>query len=235
MASASKFHLLTHMLLRVPGFSPRPSWARTNPQNERFYQHPRTFGGSDISIFDIDSYNPNDGNWWCPADIDRIKMDMAEEFYVGPLTGRFFPSVQRLYIDPLLPAAPFHPTDRQYPDYKKAMVALADRLIAWHPLLKDADFAQLGELAEIPNGPKLLSEQALTWARGSNWLTHTLHFDKYLPETLHLAVRSTRYGCRRQGGHGSYSRAAFEALHRLYPHSMWTTQTPYWFDKLQAR
>ncbi len=48
------------------------------------------------------------------------------------------------------------------------------------------------------------------------------------PEILHLAVRSTRYGCT-DGETGKYSKQAFTILHSRYPKSPWTAKTPYWF------
>lgn len=48
------------------------------------------------------------------------------------------------------------------------------------------------------------------------------------PELLHLAVRSTRYGCT-DDGTGKLSKQAFDILHTKYKASPWTKQTPYWF------
>ena len=48
------------------------------------------------------------------------------------------------------------------------------------------------------------------------------------PEILHLAVRSTRYGCT-DADTEKYSKAAFTILHKNYPKSPWTEKTPYWF------
>ncbi|MDE3195085.1 MAG: hypothetical protein KGN84_01990 [Acidobacteriota bacterium] len=55
--------------------------------------------------------------------------------------------------------------------------------------------------------------------------------DANVPEALHRLIRITRYGCREVGGNGAISKAAFDLLHRRYPNSPWTKQTPYWFDK----
>lgn len=51
------------------------------------------------------------------------------------------------------------------------------------------------------------------------------------PEILHLAVRSTRYGCG-DDQTGLYSREAFQILHKRYPNSAWTKKTPFWFGSL---
>jgi hypothetical protein len=52
------------------------------------------------------------------------------------------------------------------------------------------------------------------------------------PEILHLAVRSTRYGCTDENT-GQFSKQAFEILHKSYPNSAWTKKTPYWFGGLE--
>jgi hypothetical protein len=49
-------------------------------------------------------------------------------------------------------------------------------------------------------------------------------------EALALAIRTTRYGCNWHGGHGSYSKAAYEVLHQKFGTTTWATQTPFWFD-----
>lgn len=51
------------------------------------------------------------------------------------------------------------------------------------------------------------------------------------PELLHLAVRSTRYGCT-DDNTGKVSKQAFDILHTRYKASPWTKQTPYWFGKI---
>ena len=53
--------------------------------------------------------------------------------------------------------------------------------------------------------------------------------DMRLPEALHLAVRSTRYGCPDKAN-GELSRTAFSILHQQYPKNPWAKRTPYWFN-----
>lgn len=48
------------------------------------------------------------------------------------------------------------------------------------------------------------------------------------PEILHLGVRATRYGCQNEQTL-TYSKQAFQILHRQYPNSEWTKKTPYFF------
>lgn len=93
------------------------------------------------------------------------------------------------------------------------------------PLLRESwlwraqSAAEQAALAAIPSAPRLLSERAVAW-RGSG----------PQEEALALAVRSTRYGCQRQGGHGVWSRAAWELLHARFPQSDAARRTRYWFN-----
>ena len=53
--------------------------------------------------------------------------------------------------------------------------------------------------------------------------------DPRSPEALHLAVRSTRYGCSDKET-GRWSKAAFDLLHKRYPNTNWAKATKYWFN-----
>jgi hypothetical protein len=211
-------HLVLRMLLRSPGLSPRAFWARDLPSTTRY-------GDRTLSLFAIDSANPSDGNWWCPMDIDQMKIDLARSFYIRPLNARSYAdprSGQVTYLQDYWAA---------WWEDRAAELKLADWLIAWHPALKGIDLSELNALAKVESGPKLLTEGALRWGNDTNWFWHLFGTDDFLPETLHLAVRSTRYGCRRAGGHALYSKSAFIWLRQNYPDSDWTLQTPYWFDR----
>ncbi len=105
-------------------------------------------------------------------------------------------------------------------------MAAAGATAALGPLLRASwlwqarDEAEQSALAAIPSAPRLLAERAIAWPgrrRGQD-------------EALALAVRATRYGCQRQGGHGAWSRAAFTLLHARFPDSEAARRTRYWFD-----
>lgn len=84
--------------------------------------------------------------------------------------------------------------------------------------IAEKEFASLSSLGAIPN---YLCQQVIEWA--------TQHpNDRRVPEALHLAVKSTRYGCTNKQT-GKWSKAAYDFLHRRYPGNAWTKQTPYWF------
>jgi hypothetical protein len=91
--------------------------------------------------------------------------------------------------------------------------------------LADADRTEAGNewkgLAELPAAPTYLSEQAVNYLK-----THAT--DPRTPETLALAVRSTRYGCG-DAGTSKQSQAAFRLLHSRYPNSDWAKKTKYYY------
>ncbi len=70
------------------------------------------------------------------------------------------------------------------------------------------------------NSVNYLCAQTLDWAR-----THPE--DPRVPQALHLAVEATHYGPSDKSS--SYSRQAFDLLHRRYPNSEWTKKTKYWY------
>jgi hypothetical protein len=80
------------------------------------------------------------------------------------------------------------------------------------------EFATLQGLGIAPN---YFSRMAIEW-------TEKNPTDPRSPEALHLAVRSTRYGCTDKDT-GRWSKAAFDLLHRKYPNTTWARNTKYWF------
>ncbi|MFZ0749694.1 MAG: hypothetical protein WAM70_10075, partial [Pyrinomonadaceae bacterium] len=76
-------------------------------------------------------------------------------------------------------------------------------------------------LQSLGPGPNYLAQTAINWATKNPT-------DRRVPEALHLAVKSTRYGCTDKET-GRWSKAAFDLLHRKYPNTSWAKDTPYWF------
>jgi hypothetical protein len=76
-------------------------------------------------------------------------------------------------------------------------------------------------LAAAGTGSNYLCAGTIAWA-----LAHPQ--DPRVPEALHLAVRTTRYGPRDEGT-SAYSRKAFRLLHSRYPNTRWARETKYWF------
>ena len=76
-------------------------------------------------------------------------------------------------------------------------------------------------LNALGTAPNYITRQVIQWA-GSH------PQDPRVPEALHLAVKTTRFGCTDKDS-SRWSKAAFDLLHRKYPTSPWTKKTPYWF------
>jgi hypothetical protein len=94
------------------------------------------------------------------------------------------------------------------PDFLKANQAVGAR-----------QFAAVQALGAAPN---YLCKLAIEWANANP-------NDPRSPEALHLAVRSTRYGCTDKET-GKWSKAAFDLLHKRYPNTKWANATKYWFN-----
>ena len=88
------------------------------------------------------------------------------------------------------------------------------------PLQAEAS-REVASVQALGPGPNYLAQTVINWATKNPT-------DPRAPEALHLAVKSTRYGCTDKDT-GRWSKAAFDLLHRKYPTSPWAKQTPYWF------
>jgi hypothetical protein len=76
-------------------------------------------------------------------------------------------------------------------------------------------------LVKLPGAADWLTARALAYAK-----RHP--DDPRVPEALHLAVRSTRFGCP-SARTSALSREAFTLLHRRYGTSDWARKTKYWY------
>jgi hypothetical protein len=86
---------------------------------------------------------------------------------------------------------------------------------------KTAANTEWKRLTVLSTAPNYFCAQTIKWA--------TLKpDDPRAPEALHLAVRSTRYGCTNEQT-GALSKQAYDTLHRKYPKSEWAQKTKYWF------
>lgn len=80
---------------------------------------------------------------------------------------------------------------------------------------------QFAALQALGTAPNYLCRMAIEW-------TQKNPNDPRSPEALHLAVRSTRYGCTDKET-GRWSKAAYDLLHLRYPNTVWAKNTKYWF------
>jgi hypothetical protein len=86
---------------------------------------------------------------------------------------------------------------------------------------KSAAGSEWKRLTALGTAPNYLCAQTVKWANLNS-------DDPRAPEALHLAVRSTRYGCTNEQT-GALSKQAYDTLHRKYPKSEWAQKTKYWF------
>ena len=81
---------------------------------------------------------------------------------------------------------------------------------------------QFAAIQTLGTAPNYLCKVAIEWATANP-------NDPRSPEALHLAVRSTRFGCTDKET-GKWSKAAFDLLHKRYPNTKWANATKYWFN-----
>lgn len=86
---------------------------------------------------------------------------------------------------------------------------------------KTAAGNQHARLTALGAAPNYLCRQVITWVE-----KHPT--DPRAPEALHLAVKTTRYGCTDKETK-KWSKAAYDVLHKRFPNNPWTKKTPYWF------
>lgn len=81
--------------------------------------------------------------------------------------------------------------------------------------------AERAAVAALGTAPNYLAAQAVTWAKARP-------SDVDAAEALAHAVEGTRWGCT-DAETTRASRAAFQALHQLFPNTEWAKKTKYWY------
>ena len=141
--------------------------------------------------------------------------------------GRTTKSIQEQdsYRDNWWCRAAFHPTadeDESSVDATKVFTARNTQpllfLSATEKAAADREFNALSAPGAAPN----------YIAREVIQASNRMAADPRMAEALHLAVKTTRYGCTDKDT-GQWSKAAFDVLHRKYPNTTWAKKTPYWF------
>lgn len=77
------------------------------------------------------------------------------------------------------------------------------------------------KLSQVGTAPNYLVQQVIAYAKQHGE-------DPRVPQALHLAVRSTRFGCTNVET-SKLSKAAFDFLHEHYPDNEWTAKTKYYY------
>jgi hypothetical protein len=164
------------------------------------------------SFTEIDDWNPNDMNWWCPFEPDRqlgALRKQADDTAGMPDGNQFMPAALKDVYDPAL---------------RESLAAARDQVLKQHPMVKSVNWKEIQALTKMDQAPKRLSEAAVKWARNARGKD-----GGGAAEALALAVRTTRYGCNWHGSHEKYSKAAQQMLVRKFEGTEWQKQTPYWF------
>ena len=162
------------------------------------------------SFTEIDGWNANDKNWWCPFEPDRQVGALRKQ--ADDVTGM---PEENGYVMKRL-------ADVYDPAVRAAVDQNRDALLKAHPMVKSLNWKELRALSRMESGPKRLTNAALRWARNARG-------DEAAAEALALAVRTTRYGCNWHGSHEKYSKVAQQMLVRKFNGTPWQQQTPYWF------
>ena len=203
-----------------PKLRPERQWTLTILRNPRFGILVNSPDWTDAiestkreSFSEIDSYDHNDKNWWCPLETDR---------HLGAIRKRFDDDAG------LTAVSDYNAKDLQ-PVLEDGAVATSQAarngLLKAHAMVKAVDWSEVGKLAKAPQAPRLLTQAAIRWAKSSKGKDGA-------PEALARANQVVRYGCNWHGGHKAYSRPAQEMLQAKFTDTNWAKQTPYWFDCL---
>lgn len=158
----------------------------------------------------IDIYNHNDNNWWCRFDANRFNESLFEAAKIVPEKSLLALRVsdERNEFDPYL-------------ENQRA-------LIAAHPFHQIEDPDEISALQKVPSGPEYLSTFINQWESSARPASSEEERNRRAAN-LHRAVRTTRYGCNRDGSHAAYSKASFKLIHDRYEDTAWARATPYWF------
>ena len=163
------------------------------------------------SYTDIDLYDHNDKNWWCPLETDRqllaVRERADETFGTSGLTSYGRKTLADVYDE----------------DVAKGISQNRDKLLKQHPVVKAVNWKEVRALSQMPSAPAKLTRAAIAWGKASKG-------DDGAPEALALAVKATRYGCNWHGSHESYSKAAQNLLQSKFKSTSWAAATPYWFS-----
>ncbi len=162
------------------------------------------------SFTEIDGWNPNDKNWWCPFEPDRQLGALRSQ--ADGVTG--MPQESGYQMKRL--------ADVYDPALRSAVDQNRDEILKAHPMVKSLDWKEIRALTRMDQGPKRLTDAAIRWAKKSRGKDGAA-------EALARAVRTTRYGCNWHGSHETYSKAAQQMLVRKFEATPWQKQTPYWF------
>jgi hypothetical protein len=175
----------------------------------------------------IDRYNHNDNNWWCRFDDEMFEKRIFNAMKIVPVDNDLL-SLKAIGKETDRTIGEDEGTDQAISDELKPYLNNQRKLLAQHPYSTLIDSKEIEALKNIPSGPQYLSEAVIKRELESAPAASSDEQNERAGN-LHRAVRTTRYGCDRDGSHGEYSRKAFILLHKHYENTPWAKATPYWF------
>lgn len=209
-----KFDDYIAFLLRTPRFRPVPYLEYVSSGND---------GNKELDgdLTKIDVYNHNDNNWWCRVDAKQLDTRLFDKARIAP--GDQGRQWQYRHVPIFLDGGA---SDQELEPY----LAKQRTMLAKHPYHQFVDEGETKALEAIASGPEYLTKAAIKQA-GSLPFNLWGSGDKsdLVAANLYSAVRTTRYGCQRNGSHVAYSHEAYDLLHKKYGDSTWAKATPYWF------
>ncbi len=143
------------------------------------------------------------------AELDTYQHSL-NNWWCGPIAAQFYEREESALSDAL---------------GSEASRSAAERMLAESWVWQALDRNERVALATHPMGPRVLAEAAVGWGRKAD-----PRRPEGADEALALAVRATRYGCQFQGGHGPWSKAAWDTLHQRFPDTDAARRTRWWFD-----
>ncbi len=166
-----------------------------------------SFGGGERKQHQFESYNPNDGSWWCETNLSKIRQRLVNTVvsplglngieHTGGIMGAvFYAKGQKrayerrgLYVDLEnngmgVWLSPFLATD------PKLHQATVDKVIEQHPFMQYLDLAEWQYFSKLPPAPVFFAKQVFA-------LDKNPKVDKSMKvELLKLLLRASRYTCR---------------------------------------
>lgn len=191
-------------MLRTPRMRPVPFPLDLSP-----------YGRDKLEPTQIDLYNHNDNNWWCAYSPEKLSANIWNNARIVPRPGHSFNIV-------------YNEVDVNAQERYEGNIR---RLLEAHPYHRYTVAEEAKKLAAIPSGPQHLSQKVIAQEKWNKWkFWRGADARNESAANLHYAVKTTRYGCERNGSHATYSHGAFKLLHENYGDTIWAKQTPYWFS-----
>ena len=101
------------------------------------------------SFTEIDGWNPNDKNWWCPYEPDRQLGALRKQADNATGFPDYFDWISKRVADVYDPAM------------RSGLDANRDAVLKAHPMIKAVDWKELRALSRMPQGPERLTKAAI--------------------------------------------------------------------------